>query len=69
MRKTPAMRRFEQAHDGRPIEQVVTEAVNAHGSIAGAARSLGLSDNTLYFWILRLGIRVRTVAEMPAGAA
>jgi transposase-like protein len=63
------MRRFEAAHDGRPIEEVVTEALNAHGSINAAARALSLNNNTLYFWVMRLGIRIRTVAEMPSVAS
>jgi transposase-like protein len=63
------MRRFEAAHEGRAIEEIVTEALNAHGSINAAARALGVNNNTLYFWVMRLGIRIRTVAELPAVSA
>ena len=66
MRKTAAMRRFEAAHGGRAVEVVVIEALNEHGSISAAARALQMSNDTLYFWVMRLGIRIRTVAEMPA---
>jgi len=69
VRKTPGMRRFEAAHEGRPVEQLIIEALNEHGSINGAARGLEMSADTLYFWILRLGIRIRTVAELPASVA
>lgn len=69
MRKTPAMRRFEAAHGGRPVEEVVAAAIGEHGSINAAARALGVNTNTLYFWVMRLGIRIRTVAEVPAPVA
>lgn len=62
------MRRFEKRH-GRPIEVALTTALNEQGSINGAARALGINTNTAYFWVLRLGIRIRTVAELPREVA
>lgn len=65
MRKTPAMLRFEATHGGQPLEQMIVAALNEHGTMAAAARSLGIKGDTLYFWVLRLHIRVKTVAELP----
>ena len=59
------MRRFEAAHGGRPAGEVITEAINEHGSVTAAARALGIKRDTFYYWVLRLGIRVKQVALPP----
>jgi hypothetical protein len=64
VRKTEQILAFEAKH-GRPAEQVIADAINEHGSINAAARALNESPNTIYSWTLRLGIRVRTVADLP----
>lgn len=65
MRTGHAMRRFEAAHGGRPAGEVITEAINAHGSVTAAARALGVKRDTFYYWVLRLGIRIKAVAVPP----
>lgn len=70
MRKTEQILAFEAKH-GRPAEIVIAEAINQHGSINAAGRALNESPNTIYSWVLRLGIRVTTttVAEVPTSSA
>jgi len=67
MRKTEKVRALEAEH-GRPIEQIVAAAYNEAGTIRAAAASLDVSPDTFYGWMVRLGIRIKTVAE-PATAA
>lgn len=64
MRKTRHLLAFEEKH-GRPAETVLREAINKHGSIAAAARALGISPNTMFGWTVRCGISIETVAMAP----
>lgn len=65
MLKTRRMLELERQHD-RPIEDIVADAINRTGSIAGAARELGLTTGALWEWVhLRLRIDVRTLAIAP----
>lgn len=65
MRKTAHLLAFEKKH-GRPAAAVLREAINEHGSIAAAARVLGISHNTLFGWTVRCGVKVKTVWTGPA---
>lgn len=58
MRKTKLVLELERAY-GKPLAQIVVEAYNAHGSIRAAAAALGVPPNTLYSWMVRLGISIR----------
>lgn len=62
VRKSPAMLELEARH-GKPVEQIVAEAVTAQGSVPLAAEALGLNLNTLYGWIRFLRIELRTTAS------
>lgn len=68
MRKTQTVRDLEAKHK-KPIEQIVIEAYNRNGTINGAAAALQVNPNTYYGWVLRLGIRIKTIAEAPAAPA
>jgi transcriptional regulator with PAS, ATPase and Fis domain len=63
-RKTRAMREIEERY-GRPIEQVLTEVFNRHGSYEEAAAELGIDHTTLWRWMDGLGICVRATAIYP----
>lgn len=61
-RKTPKMRAVE-AEAGRPVELVLIDAINQHGSAAAAAVALGLPYDTVIRWIDALRI------DYPVAAA
>lgn len=61
MRKTQLMLALE-AERGRPIEQVITEALTTHGTIQKAAASLCVNQATFYGWMIRLRIQVKKIA-------
>lgn len=63
LRMSEQLRRFEAAHGGRPAKEIIVAAINEHGSIAAAARALGVKPDTFYYWVLRLRLNIRTVAE------
>lgn len=54
-------RQIEEQH-GKPIRQVLVDAINRYGSVAAAARELGIPANTCYSWAYRLGLEVRKYA-------
>jgi hypothetical protein len=64
MRKTRQMRELETKH-GRPIEDVLYDAIQKHGSVSAAAVALDLSRNTALNWTWRLGMSVDTVVTRP----
>ena len=53
--KTPRMRR-EEARLGRPLEEIIPETYERLGSLEAAAAALEIKPNTLYLWMLRLGL-------------
>ena len=59
-RKTKLMRIVETKFQ-RPLEKLVPELVNERG-LSGAAVELEVSPSTLNYWMLKLGIQVKTVA-------
>lgn len=67
MRKTEKVKALE-AERGLPIEEIVRETYNRVGTIRGAAAEVGVPHDTFYGWMVRLGIRIKSVAE-PASAA
>lgn len=69
MTKTSQMLELERRHDGRSIERIVADALRAHNSVPAAAEALGVTRQTLWNWMFRLGIKVKTVLELPAEVA
>lgn len=64
MRKTALMKALEAKHE-KPIEMIVAEALSAaDGNYRAAATALGVNFTTLYYWVTRLGIKVKTVVEV-----
>lgn len=55
--KTERMLAVEAAHDGRPIEELMTALLETD-SKSTVARGLGISRATLDTWLLKLGIEV-----------
>jgi len=53
--KTPMMRRKEKAL-GQPLEEKIPEVYERLGSLEAAGEELGIKPNTLYIWMLRLGL-------------
>ncbi len=62
-RKTKLMQRVEREHQ-RPLERLLPEMVNEVG-LSATADNLGVSNATLGYWLLKLGISVRRVALAP----
>jgi molybdenum-dependent DNA-binding transcriptional regulator ModE len=54
---------LERKH-GRPIKQLLAEAINRCGSISAAARELGVPISTANTWVLRYRLRTRRIAEV-----
>jgi len=56
-RKTPMMLR-EEKRLGKPLEEIIPETFNKLGSLEATGNELGIKTNTLYLWMLRLGITI-----------
>ena len=56
-RKTKAMLEIEERL-GRPLEEVIPELYEEHGTEAGVAEALGITRHSLYFWRRMLGIEI-----------
>jgi len=65
MRKSKRMEQLEQQH-GRPIDELVAEALDQHETAEQAADTLGISRQTLDMWRWKLGITTRHVALVGA---
>ena len=50
---------------GRPLEDVILEKYDELGSIEAVGKVLGIKPNTLYLWMLRLGITRRVTLSRP----
>ena len=57
-KKTPMMLR-EEVRLGKPLEEAFPEAYEKYGSLEAAAKALGIKINTLYLWMMRLGITIQ----------
>jgi len=61
--KTSMMTAIEKANGGKPIQEIVREALNKHGTIEGAAKELGIASRTLrLLWMPAMGIEMKTMA-------
>lgn len=45
----------EEARLGQPLEKIIPETYERLGSLEAAGKELGISQNTLYYWLIRLG--------------
>lgn len=68
VRKTPRMLRIEQEL-GRDIRLVLVDLYNTYGGITQVAGELGIETSVVSIWCARLGIRLRTVAEVSSQKA
>jgi molybdenum-dependent DNA-binding transcriptional regulator ModE len=55
------MKRLELEH-GKPIKDIIIEALEQEGTISGAARRLKISYGTFYVWMLRAGVELKRTA-------
>ena len=55
--KTPRMLR-EEARLGRPLEEIIPETYERLRTLEATSNALGIDPNTLYSWMLRLGITI-----------
>lgn len=62
MRLSPAQAALEARH-GRPVEQIVVDAINTTGNVSAAARLLGVNVKTMHAWRVRFGIQVSVRAK------
>jgi hypothetical protein len=58
MKKTKMMLR-EEKRLGKPLEVIITEAFEKYETLNETALALALSPNTLWIWMIRLGLQVR----------
>lgn len=65
---TPGMKQLEQER-GMPIQQILTEAFEHHGSQTAVAAALGVSQPTISLWLKNLNLQVRTVIVEPGTGA
>jgi len=57
-KKTKMMLRYEEEHSLK-LEKVIPEYYEKYGSLEATAKALGININTLYGWMLRLGITIK----------
>jgi transposase-like protein len=50
----------EEKRLGRPLEKIIPETFEKYGNMEETARALGLKYNTLYIWVIRLGLIMKT---------
>ncbi|MDP2950516.1 MAG: hypothetical protein Q8P22_13405 [Chloroflexota bacterium] len=67
MRKTRLMEEVEQRYGG-PLEQVLPDLLNKRG-LTGTARVLQVSNQSVEYWILKLGITWKAVVLNPGDVA
>lgn len=48
------------ASQGEAVEQLIPRIVREEGSIAGAARRLGVGNTTIRYWLKKLGLKVES---------
>lgn len=54
---------------GKPLKDVLKEDFVQYGTLAGLARSLGVSQGTMQNWLLRYGLQIKTeLVELERGA-
>lgn len=63
VRKTKLMRAVEERYN-IPLERLLPKMYNEQGLPAMSAE-LGVSEGTLWYWLLKFGINVRRVAVAP----
>jgi hypothetical protein len=56
------MRAISRANGGRPIRDVLKEAINTTGTVKGAALRLGINEQTAQAWAEAFEIEIKTVA-------
>ena len=61
--KTKLMLKVEREYQ-RPLEKLLPEMVNENG-LAATATAIGVSNATVGYWLLKLGISIRRVAVSP----
>lgn len=61
-RKNSLMAAIERANGGRPIRELLVDALNEKGTVKGAAETLGIHEKTAQKWIDAFGIQIKTVA-------
>lgn len=67
VRQSTARRELERRF-GLPLEALVLEALNRHGSQVKAAAAIGANPKTFARWTLRLGVQRRYVLPAPTGS-
>jgi hypothetical protein len=45
---------------GKPIKDVLPELYNKHHNLRDVANELGVSQGTISFWLLKLGLEIRS---------
>ena len=63
IRMTKLMQRVAKEQQ-QPLERLLPEMINDIG-LSATAKKLGISNATLGYWLLKLGIRVQRVALAP----
>ena len=65
-KKTKLMLRIEEKLD-QPIERLLPQMISERG-VAETARQLDVSNATISYWMLKMGIEIRRVAVAPKEA-
>jgi hypothetical protein len=45
---------------GKPLKEVLLEDFPKFGTLAGLARSLGVTPATMNYWLLKCGLQIKT---------
>jgi hypothetical protein len=60
MHKTKMMRETEERL-GKPLEEILPETVREKGGLEAAGAALGISPNTIYIWLIKLGFTFKKI--------
>lgn len=50
-----------ETQKGKPIEDIITELYEKHGSQTAVAAELGIAQGTLSVWLVKLGLKEKLV--------
>ncbi len=59
---SPAARAVEAAHNGKPLREIMREALSSGLTYAAMGEDWGVSTATVKYWLLRCGLQIRKVA-------
>lgn len=62
-RRSSTQRLLLKMHPGKTLREILQHAYEQHGTLAGAAESLGINEGTFSTWLNDVGLRIEVKVE------